>query len=404
MLGEKHVVFRVEAIRLGMFVGSFSGIYHLLCLYFSYVRSKRENTTFKPNKNYKHTQGVDRRSKIETYIAGVVAAGVSVSFLSHDNRRTLALYSMARAFQSLFYSAEQRGIWKSTLPIIPLPFGLSLDVHDILKKHLDSIVFAVSSAQIMFSYVMRPQTLPSSYWNFIVRTGPIPAKILAAARHAANGDYPIPLEKLGLNEQQLDPRAPIVPCSVLHPSNDSCVMFSVNVLESTVQKSWLMYLSLNAFSYIILGFGRFMRNPINCTFRGLLSSARSTFFLAVFVAAYQAVICCQRKVVSKDHKSIYWFAGLISSAAIFIEKKARREELGLYVFPRAIDSIWLAADIKALPKAETFIYALSMGVLVYFYEYSPSCLASMIQSVFKNVLPPKQPEPSQEISNDEISI
>lgn len=57
-----------------------------------------------------------------------------------------------------------------------------------------------------------------------------------------------------------------------------------------------MYLSLNAFSYVILGFGRFIREPLYCSFRGTLSTLRSTFFLAVFVALYQAVICVQRKV------------------------------------------------------------------------------------------------------------
>lgn len=198
VLGEKHVVFRVEAIRLGLFVGSFSGIYHALCLLFAYLQSKREKTEFNPQLNYKEKPKDDQRTRIETYFAGAIAGGVSVSFLSHDNRRTLALYSMARAFQSIFYSKEYQGVWKSMLPIIPLPFSLSLDVHKVLQKHLDAILFIISSAQIMYSYVMCPHTLPSSYWNFIVRTGPIPAKILEAARHVAGRDYPIPLEKLGL--------------------------------------------------------------------------------------------------------------------------------------------------------------------------------------------------------------
>lgn len=197
VLGEKHVVFRVEAIRLGMFVGSFSGIYHAISLLFAYLKAKRENTKFTPHLKYKEKPNDDQRSRIETYVAGAIASGVSVSFLSHENRRTLALYSMARAFQSIFYSKEYQGYWKSILPTISLPFSITLDVHKILQQHLDAILFIVSSAQIMYSYVMCPHTLPSSYWNFIVRTGPIPVKILEAARHVASGNYPIPLEKLG---------------------------------------------------------------------------------------------------------------------------------------------------------------------------------------------------------------
>ena len=39
----------------------------------------------------------------------------------------------------------------------------------------------------MYAYVMRPETLPRSYWNFIVRTGPIDAVVLEAVRHALRG-------------------------------------------------------------------------------------------------------------------------------------------------------------------------------------------------------------------------
>ena len=199
LLGERHVVFRVEAIRLGMFVGSFAGFYRLFRLFFQYLRSKRDRVPFKPSLKSLDPPLDDTRSKIECYTSGAVAAAISVSFLSHESRRTLALYSMARAFQSLFYSAEERGLWKSILPVIPIPgTSFTIDIHSILQKHLDALLFIVSSAQIMYCYVMCPETLPESYWKFIVKTGPIPANTLAAARHISYNKYPIPVEKLGL--------------------------------------------------------------------------------------------------------------------------------------------------------------------------------------------------------------
>lgn len=67
----------------------------------------------------------------------------------------------------------------------------------------------------------------------------------------------------------------------------------------------------------------------------------------------QGVICLHRKVATKDHKLVYWFAGGISALSILLEKKARRGELALYVLPRAGDSLWyilvnrhLLPDIK----------------------------------------------------------
>lgn len=40
--------------------------------------------------------------------------------------------------------------------------------------HGDTLLFAISSAQIMYAYVLRPNTLPPSYYRFIRETGPIP--------------------------------------------------------------------------------------------------------------------------------------------------------------------------------------------------------------------------------------
>ena len=67
--------------------------------------------------------------------------------------------------------------------------------HMMILTVAQALLFAVASAQVMYSYVMRPSTLPESYWMFIVRTGPIPKDILEAARHAADG-MRIPVERL----------------------------------------------------------------------------------------------------------------------------------------------------------------------------------------------------------------
>ena len=36
----------------------------------------------------------------------------------------------------------------------------------------------------MYAYVMRPETLPKSYWKFIVKTGPVEAPALEAVRRS----------------------------------------------------------------------------------------------------------------------------------------------------------------------------------------------------------------------------
>lgn len=45
----------------------------------------------------------------------------------------------------------------------------------------------------MYAYVMRPETLPLSYWKFIVKSGPVEAPALEAVRRSIRG-IPIDLQ------------------------------------------------------------------------------------------------------------------------------------------------------------------------------------------------------------------
>lgn len=48
----------------------------------------------------------------------------------------------------------------------------------------------------MYAYVMRPETLPKSYWKFIVKSGPVEAPALEAVRRSIRG---IPIDLKAFN-------------------------------------------------------------------------------------------------------------------------------------------------------------------------------------------------------------
>jgi len=152
LFGEKHTFYREEAVRLGMFLGSFTGGYHL-------VRCQLCNAL----------PGVT--PKKAAVVAGCVG-GLSSLFLKQNKRRTLAMYLMARLAQSGYASQKNAGrfhFWGSHW------------------SHGDVLLFALSSAQVMYAYVMRPETLDKGFWNFIVRAGPIDRITLGAVRANCGG-------------------------------------------------------------------------------------------------------------------------------------------------------------------------------------------------------------------------
>lgn len=48
--------------------------------------------------------------------------------------------------------------------------------------HGDSLIFILASAQIMYGYALQPKSIPSSFYKFISKTGPIPEAVLELNR------------------------------------------------------------------------------------------------------------------------------------------------------------------------------------------------------------------------------
>ena len=63
-------------------------------------------------------------------------------------------------------------------------------------------------------------------------------------------------------------------------------------------------------------------------------------------------------------------AGVVASAAIFIEKRQRRAELALYILPRAIQSLAAIMFSRKLlpwiPLWEVLVFAASMAGIMYY--------------------------------------
>ena len=77
--------------------------------------------------------------------------------------------------------------------------------------------------------------------------------------------------------------------------------------------------------------------------KNTFNTIRSSTFLSAFVASYQTHICLHRNVINYlnlnwDSKYLYWWSGLSSAFAIFIEHKSKRTDLALYVIPKAAES------------------------------------------------------------------
>ncbi|XP_010274495.1 PREDICTED: uncharacterized protein LOC104609811 [Nelumbo nucifera] len=362
LVSEKDLIVREEACRIGLLFGGFTGSYHALrCL----LRKLRKKET-----------------PLNVILAGSVA-GLSILALDDSSRRrTLALYLLARLAQCAYNSAKSKNkfhLWGSHW------------------SHGDSLLFAFACAQVMYSFVMRPESLPKSYQDFIQKTGPVAEPVYKAVRDSCRGcsvDVAALSAYLSNRKEpgtvKLEEHPSIIPCSIIHPDINSCLVHNANAASATFRKTFPLYFSLTFVPFVVLHLQKFMESPARTCWHAVKGAVRSTTFLSAFVGIFQAVICLHRKVASRDHKLVYWVAGGLSALSVLLEKKARRGELALYVLPRAGDSLWyilvnrhLLPDIK---NAEVALFCMCMGGIMYYLEHEPDTMAPFLRGLIRRFL------------------
>ena len=362
LLGERHMHYREDAVRLGMFLGAFTGGYH-------FVRCQLCNRAgFSPERAALAAGGV---------------AGLSSAFLKKSKRRTWALYLMARLAQSGYASQKNKQrfhFWGSHW------------------NHGDVLLFALSSAQVMYAYVMRPETLDRGFWNFIVRAGPIDKPTLGAVRANLSGN-PVNLaslpaySELGLDGAVRLPSGgetiPCVPCELMHRSTGcrGCPAHAIAASADTFRKCFPFYLSIHLVPFAVLNAAKALRDPVGTVAKATTATVRSTAFISAFVGVYMGSVCAHRFVAGRDHRAVYYAAGLAAASSLFIEKKSRRAELALYLMPRAIDSLVSTMSGKrllpAVPHAELLLFCGVSAGLMHLYENEPDTLASFLRSTIR---------------------
>ncbi|KAJ6804426.1 uncharacterized protein M6B38_183180 [Iris pallida] len=370
LVSEKDLIVREEACRVGLLFGGFTGSYHALRCFLRKFRKKE--------------------TPLNAILAGSVA-GLSILALDDPSRRrTLALYLLARLGQCAYNSAKSKNkfhLWGSHW------------------RHGDSLLFSLACAQVMYAFVMRPESLPKAYQDFIQKTGPVAEPVYKAVRDCCRGS-PLDIvslsaylsDKKGSSSIKLTDNLSIVPCSVIHPDKTSCFAHNVAAASATFRKTFPLYFSLTFVPFVVLHLQKFLQSPFWTSWRAVLGAVRSTTFLSAFVGIFQAVICLHRKVATKDHKFLYLVAGGISALSILLEKKPRRAELALYVLPRAGDSLWyilvkrhLLPDIK---NAEVAIFCFCMGGIMYYLEHEPDTMTPLLRSLIRRFLASRISNPS----------
>lgn len=110
----------------------------------------------------------------------------------------------------------------------------------------------------MYSFVMRPESLPKAYQDFIQKTGPVAEPVYKAVRDNCRG-YPIDVLSLsaylsgrGKSDIKLEEFPSIIPCSIIHPGTNSCLSHNAKATSATFKKTFPLYFSLTFVPFVVL--------------------------------------------------------------------------------------------------------------------------------------------------------
>lgn len=213
------------------------------------------------------------------------------------------------------------------------------------------------------------------------------------------GESALEIVKKHMDTKPFSPEFPrTIPCQAMHPYTRYCTVHTANAFWNVAKQIFGVYFSLALAPAVVLRFAHFLKNPMSTFSKSLLSAVRSTIFLSVFCSSYQAQACVQREFLDlfrlKDHRLWYWIFGFLSSGSILIEQKHRRSELALYAFPRGADALYhILYDRKlifSLPHGEQLLFAVSLGMITFFYEHQRETMSPMVASVLSRFVPEKE--------------
>ncbi|KAK7044470.1 WD-repeats-region domain-containing protein [Favolaschia claudopus] len=344
-------------------------------------------------------------------LAGAIAGSLAIMWEKRSRRVVIAQQMFVRGLQGSYNAYSGRHG-------INIPYG-------------SVMVFAFACGQIMYGYTMRPDTLPRSYINWIQGAGHLSTEAVRI-NHFAVREHRIDLPSLDTIIARADATpsnaaylqalrenvlagAPVphyVPCEALHPKLTSCWSVAPDRFVDVFRYMLPIYSALHFLPPILLRWRQFRADPTRLLVRSGLGSLRSSAFLGLFVLIYQGSVCVKhqtyerlmsspiwRKLLPQSvidlliSKPSFWMTGFLAGLAILVEEDRRRAELAMYVLPKSLESVWVAARGRGLVFrtgnwGESVLTGLAMGLVMSTYQNDPEHLSGLVRRILYQFIGP----------------
>jgi hypothetical protein len=280
-----------------------------------------------------------------------------------------------------------------------------------VSRLTDPAIFALSSGLIMWTWIYLPSRLPRAYNKWIGSAAAVDGRLIEALRLCRTGKLRYGLDTgcadllgsmcadYGWPEEWGNPAKSVpFPCEMVHMGcGPSCEYHAVSRFARSFRWAMATYLPLS----LLLALGRssdHRRLPAGLR-RALLSAARSSAFLATFIALFYYGVCLARtrvgpSVLGKDAAAREKIDGgyciacgcLLCGWSILFEHPGRRKDLALFVAPRALATLFPRRYALDKQWRETLVFAASTAVVFTCVRENRARVRGVFGSVLGSVL------------------
>ncbi|KUI58007.1 hypothetical protein VP1G_05293 [Cytospora mali] len=282
---------------------------------------------------------------------------------------------------------------------------------DLLASRLtDPLIFATSSALVMWTWFYSPSSLPRAYNKWIASAASVDQRLVVALqrcrsnilRYGEEGhapllqgmcrDYHWPME-------WGDPAVSIpFPCEMVHMGvGPSCELHALTRFGRAWLWSMKTYLPLQL--AVLLVRARTSKNLRRNLIRAFTSASRSSAFLGSFITLFYYGVCLARTrvgphILGKDvsarqkiDSGICVGTGcFLCGWSVLLEPSSRRKELALFVAPRAVATVLPRRYDADKQWRETLVFAASTAVVFTCALENKSRVRGVLGGVLRMVL------------------
>lgn len=263
------------------------------------------------------------------------------------------------------------------------------------SNHFDTLVMALSSAEIIWAWLFRRNTVEPSYLRFLDYQG-------GRARCVQFGYVDLHYPGHTIAQRNLDqinamrsaegrglvdltqPTTQLM-CNVLHRDTPFCSIAAWRFWKAAFLRALPVYLPVYGIPMLLFKHKQLLRQPLQILVPTISNLLRSSMFLSSYCSVCWAVACAttQLGLMSQVKGAISGFCG---GCCVAIEKKGRRTELALYVLSQSIPSSWRTLNqlglVPIIKHGESLVFVFSMAVLMWSYVTRPHLMRSSYLSLF----------------------